>query len=335
MLSRPRLRYAIAAAAVAVVPSAVLAQSRSDENAVTQAEDAFGFSVGRESLGIYNAGNARGFSPAAAGNLRIEGLYFDQIWGLPSALVDSTSIKVGLSAQGYPFAAPSGIVDQSLRHPGSKAGASVLGNWDSWGTYGLEVDGTLPVSPKLSLGYGLNGTHVGFPDGTTNWNHTESLIASWRPVSGIEIMPFWSLNNDYDDEAGTFYVPAGKFLPKLPRNDHNEGPDWADFRYKGFNTGVLASARLAENWLIRLGAFRSVWDVKHSYANLLLDEQPDGAGERVLFADPPNKQQSNSGELRLTHSIPDGPRLHVIHVSVRRRDAKREFGGSDFLDFGL
>src|SRR5437868_14603935 len=101
------------------------AQSRSSENAVTQAEDAFGFSVGRESLGIYNAGNARGFSPAAAGNLRIEGLYFDQIWGLSSTLLDSTSIKVGLSAQGYPFAAPSGIVDQSLRHPGDKAGASV------------------------------------------------------------------------------------------------------------------------------------------------------------------------------------------------------------------
>src|SRR5438874_2818977 len=118
MLSRPRLRYAIAAAAVAVVPSAVLAQSRSDENAVTQAEDAFGFSVGRESLGIYNAGNARGFSPAAAGNLRIDGLYFDQMWGLSSTLLDSTSIKVGLSAQGYPFAAPSGIVDQTLRAPG-------------------------------------------------------------------------------------------------------------------------------------------------------------------------------------------------------------------------
>ncbi len=50
---------------------------------VTQAEDAFGFSVGRESLGIYNAGNARGFSPTAAGNLRIDGLYFDQVFGLP------------------------------------------------------------------------------------------------------------------------------------------------------------------------------------------------------------------------------------------------------------
>ena len=324
----------IAAASTVIASSAAFAQSRSDENAVTQAEDAFGFSVGRESLGIYNAGNARGFSPVAAGNLRIDGLYFDQAWGLSSTLLDSTSIKVGLSAQGYPFAAPSGIVDQTLRHPGDKGGASVVANWDSWGTYGLELDGTAPISRTLSVGYGVNGTHLSFPDGTNNFNHTESLAVRWRPAPGIEIMPFWTLNNDYNDEAGTFYVPAGAFLPKLPRPDHNEGADWAKFRYTGLDTGLLASARVAENWVVRFGAFRSVWDVKHSYTNLLVDEQPDGTGERVLFADPPNKQQSNSGELRLTHSIPDGPRLHVIHVSLRRRDAKREFGGSDFLDFG-
>jgi iron complex outermembrane receptor protein len=334
MPSSPRILSRIAAAAIAMAPSAAFAQSRSDENAITQAEDAFGFSVGRESLGIYNAGNARGFSPVAAGNLRIDGLYFDQAWGLSSTIVDSTSIKVGLSAQGYPFAAPSGIVDQTLRHPGSKAGASLVANWDSWGTYGLEVDGTAPISRTLSVGYGLNATHLSFPDGTNNFNHTESLVVRWRPTPAIEIMRFWTLNNDYNDEAGTFYVPAGAFLPKLPRPDHNEGADWAKFRYTGLDTGLLASARLAENWVVRLGAFRSVWDVKHGYTNLILDEQPDGTGERVLFADPPNKQQSNSGEIRLTHSIPDGPRLHVLHLSIRRRDAKREFGGSDFLDFG-
>src|SRR5215216_5992540 len=77
------------------------AQDRSDDNAITQAEDAFGFSVGREAIGIYGPGNARGFSPTAAGNVRIDGLYFDPAFGLQNILVDSTSIKVGLSAQGY------------------------------------------------------------------------------------------------------------------------------------------------------------------------------------------------------------------------------------------
>ena len=56
----------IVAAALGCAPTVAYAQSRSDENAVTQAEDAFGFSLGRETLGIYSAGNVRGFSPTSA-----------------------------------------------------------------------------------------------------------------------------------------------------------------------------------------------------------------------------------------------------------------------------
>src|SRR5687767_14569713 len=55
------------------------AQARAAENVVRQAEDAFGTNVGRESIGIYNSSNVRGFSPTTAGNARIDGLYFDQI----------------------------------------------------------------------------------------------------------------------------------------------------------------------------------------------------------------------------------------------------------------
>src|SRR3954447_23425718 len=149
MTWQPRNCCGLAAVALACMSNAAHAQSRSDDNAVTQAEDAFGFSVGRESLGIYNAGNARGFSPTAAGNVRIDGLYFDPIFCLPGPLVDSVGIKVGLSAQGYPFAAPSGIVDQTLRKPGDKNGASIVTNFDHYGSLGVEVDGTINASDKL------------------------------------------------------------------------------------------------------------------------------------------------------------------------------------------
>ena len=331
---RPRVSFSVIAAASVCFCDPAFAQSRSSDNAVTQAEDAFGFSVGRESLGIYNAGYARGFSPVSAGNLRINGLYFDQAYNLSGTILGATSVKVGLSAQGYPFAAPSGIYDQTLRTPADTGGASFVGNFDSNGTWGAEIDGSLPVNGNLSLGYGVNATRTGFADGTSNWVHTVSLIGRWRPASGIEIMPFWSLTDDFDDEAGTFYVPAGKFLPQTARPDHNEGPEWSDFRYTGLNTGLLASARLSQNTVLRLGAFRSVNDIKTSFTNLLASEQPDGSGERLLFADPPLKSWSNSGELRLSHSIPDGPRLHVFHFSVRERNARREFGGGDFLDLG-
>src|SRR3546814_2294852 len=92
-------------------------------------------------------------------------LYFDPVYLLTSILADSVSVKVGLSAQSYPFAAPSGIVDFSLRRPADKAGQSFLFDSDSFGSYGLELDGSLPVSETLALGYGdrkstrLNSSH--------------------------------------------------------------------------------------------------------------------------------------------------------------------------------
>jgi len=310
------------------------AQDRADDNAVTQAEDGFGFSVGRETIGIYTSGNARGFSPTAAGNVRIEGMYFDPAIALSSIVNDSTSIKVGLSAQGYPFAAPSGIVDQLLRRPGDKAAASIVLNGDSYSSYGLEVDGSLPVSKRLSVGYGAIVGRTAFPDGTDNFNHSQGLIVRWRPAPGVEIMPFWTLTNDYNDEAGPFYVPAGKFLPPKPPAHQFDGPQWADFRYTGTNQGLLASYAPGKTWLLRIGAFRSVFDQKKSYANLLVDLQPDGTADRLLFADPRAKNVSLSGEVRLTHSIVDGPRLHVIHLSLRERDARHQFGGSDEVDLG-
>src|SRR5205823_189342 len=237
MVWRTRIAHGFVVAAVVSLPGAALAQSRSADNAVTQAEDAFGFSVGRESLGIYNAGNARGFSPTAAGNVRINGLYIDPgnafafPAGLPSPLLGSSSVKVGLSAQGYPFAAPSGIVDQSLRLPTDNNAASIVTNFDSFGSIGTELDGSLRVNAKLGLAYGLIGSHVEFADGTNNFNHTESLLARWRPAPGIEIVPFWYLYNDYNDEAGVFFIPSGEFLPPLPKPRRFEGAQWGDFRF--------------------------------------------------------------------------------------------------------
>jgi len=324
--------FCCAAALPAPVPA--YAQDRTSDNAVTQAEDGFGFSVGRETIGIYTASSARGFSPTAAGNVRIDGLYFDPQYALTSIVSESSTIKVGLSAQGYPFAAPSGIVDYALRRPEGRAAASIVFNADSYGSFGVEVDGSLPLSKTLSLGYGVTGNRTAFPDGTDNWNHAQGLILRWRPAPGVEIVPFWTLSNDYNDEAGPFYVPGGKFLPPQPRIHHFDGPDWADYRYSATNHGLLASVAPAKDWLIRLGAFRSVFDQKASFTNLLLNLQPDGTADRVIIADPRAKNVSLSGELRVTHSIAEGPRLHVIHLSLRERDARRQFGGSDSVDLG-
>ena len=49
---------------------------RTADNAMEAASDAFGTTVGNESIGLYSPGDVRGFNPIQAGNVRIEGLYF-------------------------------------------------------------------------------------------------------------------------------------------------------------------------------------------------------------------------------------------------------------------
>src|ERR1700686_5058416 len=71
-------RFRIAIALMALSPlTAVYAQHASDDPLAT-ANDAFGLTLGLESIGLYGPGGVRGFNPQSAGNVRIDGLYFDQ-----------------------------------------------------------------------------------------------------------------------------------------------------------------------------------------------------------------------------------------------------------------
>lgn len=121
--------------------------ARGAENAVTQAEDAFGFSAGKETLGLYTSSNVRGFSPVTADNVRIDGLYFDQVFRLTNRISQSTSIRVGPSALGMPFPSPTGIVDYRLYRPGEERSLSALVSADSYGTASIEADAVVLNHP--------------------------------------------------------------------------------------------------------------------------------------------------------------------------------------------
>jgi hypothetical protein len=126
---------------------------RAAENAVLEAEDAFGTSIGRETIGLYSASSVRGFSPTRAGNIRIDGLVFDQVWGLTNRIRVSTAIRVGISAIGTPFPAPTGIVDYALRRPSDRAQLSVLTGADSYEKGYVEVDAPCPCLTPCRWGW--------------------------------------------------------------------------------------------------------------------------------------------------------------------------------------
>ena len=128
------------------------AAQRAGENAVRAADDAFGTSVGNERVGLYSPFGARGFSPVQAGNVRIEGLYFDYQADLNDRVISGSNVRVGLSAQSYPFPAPTGVGDFSLRKPGDEAVLSVVGGLGPFGGLRVELDGQLPVTETPSSG---------------------------------------------------------------------------------------------------------------------------------------------------------------------------------------
>lgn len=319
-------------AALVTAPQAAWAQ-RTEENAVDSAEDAFGTSVGNERVGIYFPQSARGFSPVQAGNVRIEGMYFDYQADLNQRLISGSNVRVGLTAQGYPFPAPTGVADFSLRLPGTEAVASTVVGIGPYGGLNVEIDAQLPLTETLGIagGLGVNAMelHVGGEQRVT----TAAAIARWRPADNIEIIPFWSLQEERGQEAQPIIFTAGSYLPPQIERRRYFGPEWAQNSGEDFNLGLLATVRSGA-WTLRGGAFRSVAHDHRNFTPLFLDVSPDGMADREVVSEQKRRFASTSGELRLTRQFVEGDRLHLVHLITRGRMQDRRNGGGQRFDFG-
>ncbi len=308
--------------------------SRAEENAVRQAGDAFGTSIGRETIGLYNQSNVRGFSPVAAGNVRIDGMYFDPVIVPSNRLSRSTTVRVGLSALGNPFPAPTGLVDFGFRRPGDKAAASVLIGLDAWGSFNGEADASLPVSDQLSIGLGTSVRFENAANATIEKEVGGAISLRWRPTETLTLVPFYNLQSSVFDDHQVSYVPAGDFLPpQLPRR-LRFGPEWVNGNQTETNAGLLADWEIGPDWLLRAGVFRSSQLRINGMTNLVRQLLPDGTGTQRVLVDPPLDFDSLSGEVRLSRRIEDGVREHIFHAAVRGRAGDRIFGGSDALELG-
>ena len=306
---------------------------RAGENAVASAQDAFGTSVGNERVGLYFPQSARGFSPVQAGNVRINGMYFDYQADLNQRLISGSNVRVGLTAQGYPFPAPTGVADFSLRLPGSEAIASTVAGIGPYGGPRAEVDAQLPVTGTLGVaaGIGLNQEEIYY--GGDRSVLTAAAVARWRPAENIEVIPFWSVQDESGGEAQPIIFTGGAFLPPRFERRRYFGADWAQNEGRDFNYGLLTTVSSGD-WTLRGGAFRSI---AHDYRNFnvfFLNTTPEGEADRVVTAEQGRRFASTSGELRLTRQLVDGDRLHRIHLMTRGRMQDRRYGGSQRFDFG-
>jgi iron complex outermembrane receptor protein len=328
--------YLLCATLLSLVASCDALAQRASENAVTAAEDAFGVSVGRESIGLYTSDNVRGFSAIDAGNARLDGLYFDPVW-LPSArLQQSTAIRVGIAAQGFAFPAPTGVVDYSLRHPGDHSKASIFASADSYGFGVIEADAEAPiVAENLSVGGGVGANRERYPNGTTDVTFTQAVLARWRPASTIETLLFWSESEVSDSKAYPIYIPTGDYLPPSIPLGHFNGPIWAASRMMRFNYGGLAKWTPMSGWTIQAGVFRSGARYPINFTNLYVDVTTAGYADQQILVDPPARNASTSGEFRVSRTFEDGAGLHKVLITLRGRDRDRTYEGTDSIDLGL
>ncbi len=324
-----------ALAALSMTARAAWAQ-RAQENVVTAAEDAFGTKVGNDSIGLYNSRNARGFDPQLAGNMRIEGLYFDQQAIFGSRLTHSQTMRIGLSAQSYPFPAPTGIVDIQLVTPTEKTVVSVEAEYEGpSGQQGPTVDLTTTLVPgKLGLAAGIHGYRLASDAGSAGYSVTSGALFRWTPNDKIDVIPFIYNNDSFNSEVQPFILPGGAFLPPRYKRGVFFGQDWAVRHNNDLDAGLIVRSSAFDHWRLQAGLFRSVQDRHHNFVIFYRNVQPNGAGTLDVTGFPFQQSASTSGEARASGVFTQGSYRHTVHLAVRGRDTDRLFGGGDTVAFG-
>ena len=339
MKSQIQTKLACLFTAAALAAGAVRAQHASDDP-LALADDAFGLTLGLESVGMYSPGGVRGFNPQTAGDVRIDGLYFDQQGALSNRVVEGSTIRVGVSEIGYAFPAPTGIVDYDLRHSGNGApDATVVASAGPFQAHGLSVDGILPLnSSEFRLPVGASYQISTQTGGVANPGYTSKVAdfgatPQWTPNDHLTFRAIIDWTQTTRAKTLPVIFTAANYLPpETPRS--YLGQNWAQGSNLSENYGGIVTARLSDRWSFAAGIFRSIADNPLSYADLYLNTKPDGSAEQWIAASPDQNTASTSGEARLTGHFGTASWRQEIVFLARGRDTLARYGGSDVIDVG-
>ena len=305
-----------------------------EDNAIVNADDAFGQSVGNERGGLYGADDVRGFSPVEAGNGRIEGLYFVQASGPGGRAISGNMIRVGLSAQGYAFPAPTGIVDYSLYSNFGDLGARVRLEYGPYGSPIALIDGRVPLDQDAGVTFSINLREQERNEGGTAQNTGFGATLAVQPWEGAQIIAFASEYRFWEDPAAPVTFPDGDYLPPQYKRRELLSQPWALRDNSNTLFGAIAQLPFGA-WQVDAGLFQSGRDQPENYSDLFTRLRADGTTPaRIIVADGNNTDDVTSGELRLTRSMVTGRVAHKLMVSARGRQGERAFGGQQRINLG-
>src|SRR5258708_21886285 len=247
----------LAAASFTALPANA---QRAEENAIVAANDAFGTSVGRQTIGLYSLTNARGFNPIQAGNARIEGMYFDQeVQTTNSSLFSGSDMRIGVAAQSYSFPSPTGIADYKLRTPGDVPTVSAIATRGPFEGKTLQVDSQYPlIAERLSASLSV----AGYPDFDYNaaqrsQQHSAALVLRFLPAEHVEIVPFIGYQAGGEHRELPFVYADG--VHRLPLFQERQLPtqEWTSWGWGQTTAGVIAKEAPSRTWKLTLGLLRA------------------------------------------------------------------------------
>jgi iron complex outermembrane receptor protein len=323
---------ALALAGLAVATPAV-AQITQDD-ALAESDDAFGTNVGLESTGIYTEHETRGFNPLDAGNVRINGIYFDQVSFLTNKLRATTAIRVGFSAVQTPFVAPTGVVEHSMRPFPKELGASLTYTRFYYGGMFLEGEARAPVlDDRIGLTAGFGYSKMEMADGAKSDSWGISLRGIVK-IGKFELSPFYGGGRFTRNDAKPVAVVTAGYLPKVQKTGKYLGQDWVRGAKDHGNYGATLKGPISDHLYFRGGLFHSLGKKQKNFSEIYSIRDANGLSNHYVLADPAQDVNSTSGEGLLVLHYRGDRLAHRFYAGYRTRDRMTETDGSDFIDLG-
>jgi iron complex outermembrane recepter protein len=311
------------------------ALAQANVNAVAEANDAFGFKSGDDSVGIYDESSVRGFNLEAAGNYRFNGSYFVRNSGVSSFFLQSTTVRIGYNTINSLLPGPSGVVDYRLRDPASGERSLVTLGLDPFNQPYLDLNlrhRSMDDRTSYSVGLGLVG-NLSDPQGGDG-GHSWLLGGTIRHSFGdLKTQAFFG-EYDYERRGQFRVVPTAVNLPTAIERRRYLGQDWSTEKGQRRIAGLLLDWNEDKAFGVGATIVFSQEDPTRAFTQIFDDLRADGSARARIIANPQQRTTSWSGEVRGHHQWMDGDLKQRIDVAVRGRRSRAVFGGSQTIALG-
>ncbi|MEG3146222.1 hypothetical protein U1839_16335 [Sphingomonas sp. RT2P30] len=299
------------------------------------ADDAFGYTVGDDTVGIYDQSSVRGFDLESAGNYRIDGNYFVKSSGVSNFFVASTAVRTGYNTFQLNLPGPSGVVDYRLRDPARGDPTLLTVGLDEYVQPYLDFNykhrsADERFSTSLGLGLVFDGRDAQGGEGGS-WLVAGTARASLGEAGRVRLF-----FGEYDyRRQGQFRIGlAGDSPPPRIVRGRYLGQGWARERGQRRIAGVLADSALGAGWSIgAIGVF-SQEDPTRAFSQFFTDLRADGTVRSTLIASPQQRATAWSGEARVSWEGRTGTISHKVTAVIRGRRSRTLFGGDAVIDVG-